>query len=661
MKEVTKDMWAPSHGELVKPSQEFINWIDSINKGFKTRKKYEPFDLYCQQAMNWMNDDHDIESMSDSKIGDYVKREIIKYRDSSLYFNNRQLYLKEGDIGAGIVKYYGWEAQKILLYCFDCGYSMFVGKGRQIGFSATMGGAALNRIAYRKNYFIKFITHEKEKGEEIFDDKIKFAYEELREEFKPSPGNYRGTIIRLFIEEAKASKAGTGSKIQVGAPKVDAINGGAPNLVLVDEVGLISIFGKMMNEARPTMFWSNPDTGKLEMKRQLIAWGTGGEMDKAGAVFQSEWNSAKQAWMDKDFGYGLIPLFFDFWARKGMTQEIYDQQKKVYYSKTGPDAESSKVQFHQHYPVSEEDMFLSSARTVLSIEAINKNISRINQLKPEDAPRYGYFEAQYNAQNKEKVISSNFIPTEGLEDPRTTTILFRKPEEGWRNRYYQGTDPIASESGSSKMASAIWDAQMNTVAAVINCRFKQFKDCYEQVLLLSLYYNPTYATRELVENNIGAMHIDYKEMQGYGMSLIANLMLPPYLQTASRGLGISNTPGSAKHIINKLLEMIDSYVDNIYIREFFIQLKHFVEKPLPSFKDSGKTRYQAQDLRYYNDDIIYAITFAYIARECYSHLEPKEQDERKKEEAVKKLVYDENFNLRLAQVKGSRVLRYIDN
>jgi len=555
MKEITKAMWAPKSGELVKPSKEFIVWINSINKNFQNRKSYEPFDLYCQQSMQMLDADHDIESMSESKIGDYVKSEIIKYRDHSLYFNDRQLHLKEGDIAAGVVKYYAWEAQKILLYCFDCGYSMFIGKGRQIGFTATMGGAAINRVAYKKNYFVKFITHEKEKGVEIFDDKIKFAYEQLQPEFKPSPGNYRGTIVRLFVEEGKAERSGTGSKIQVDTPKVDAINGGSPNLVLVDEVGLIRIFGKMMNEARPTMFWFNPATNRLEMKRQLIAWGTGGEMDKAGAVFKSEWNAAKTSWMDGDFGYGLIPLFFDFWARNGMTQELYDQQKKVYYSKTGPDAEASKVQFHQHYPSSEEDMFLSSARTILSIEAINAHISRINQLKPEDAPKYGYFEPEYRG---EKVIASKFVPTEGLEDIRTTTILFQIPEEGWKNRYYQGTDPIASESGNSKMASAIWDAQTNTVVAVVVCRFKQFKQCYEQVLLLSLYYNPTYATRELVENNIGAMHLDYKEMQGYGQSLVANLMLPQYLQTSSKVLGITNTAATAKHIINKLLEMLDN-------------------------------------------------------------------------------------------------------
>ena len=125
----------------------------------------------------------------------------------------------------------------------------------------------------------------------------------------------------------------------------------------------------------------------MEMKRQLIAWGTGGEMDKGGAVFEAEFKAAYNAWNKKNFNYGIIPLFFDAFAREGMTREIYEKEKAYYYSVTGTAAEMSKVQFHQHYPMTIDDMFLRKSATIVPIHEINKHILRINMLPEETEPK----------------------------------------------------------------------------------------------------------------------------------------------------------------------------------------------------------------------------------------------------------------------------------
>lgn len=666
MAHVKTEDWMPDPAKsILDYTPEFVAWIDSINSGFRNRITYEPFELYREQCQTWFGEDVSISDFNTK--GDkmeYVKQEILRYRQSSMYFGNRQIRLKEGDVTAGEVRYKAWPCQEIILFLIDCGYNLLIGKGRQIGFSSTIGGpVAIKRAAYIKNYFTKFITHSKVKGEEIFDDKIKYAYENIDPWSKPTPGNYTQNLMRLFSEEGKAEKGGTGSKIQVVSPRVDAINGGSPNLVLIDEVASILIFSSMMNEGRPTLFRTDED-GTLRLIRQLVAWGTGGVNDTANHVFEGEWNAATLAWNDKDYDYGMIPLFFDFWARRGMTQEFYLKEKKRYYSKIGPELEKSKIQFHQHYPNSPEDMFLVTSKTLISIEKINAMLTKIGDLADEDKPVYGYFEPVFdtsvvNPEDKYlpfKLTGANFRKTSGMEDPRTTTIMFQDYEPGWANRYWKGTDPINAETGHSKFSSSIWDKHVCTVSCVLNFRDEMPKTAYVQSMLMLIYYGYPY---ELPERNIGQEYMEYMDMKGLSQFIVPNKILPPYLQTPSTGyLGIANTRSTGKHIINKLQELLDSYADNIFIREFWIQLKTFTEKTLPG----GKTRYQAQDLRYYWDDILFSVANAYIAAESYPNLLPKKiETDTSGERTTRKLIRDSSWRLRLAEVRVSdgKVIRFI--
>ncbi len=79
----------------------------------------------------------------------------------------------------------------------------------------------------------------------------------------------------------------------------------------------------MIKEARPTMFMSNDDTNKLEFKRQIIIWRTGGEMDKGGKAYEIEFRNALAHWEKGNFEHGIIPLFFDWTTRPGITKEFY--------------------------------------------------------------------------------------------------------------------------------------------------------------------------------------------------------------------------------------------------------------------------------------------------------------------------------------------------
>jgi len=1002
--------WKPDQDNILNYPKAFVKWIDSINNGFLNKTSYEKFSLYKQQAASWLAKN---ESINDYNTSDeqynFAYREKQQCTDNSLYFLNKYHLLKEGDTSQGGRKYKAWECQAVICFLFDCGYNLMIGKGRQIGFSSTIGGLCEKRLIFHKSYFVKFITESLLKGQEIFEDKVKFPFYHLPSWIKPTVNNDRDDLIALFYKPVKGDIAGVESKMQVVAPTVTAINGGSPNLVAIDEIGLIDILGKMMNEGRPALFWVN-DRGQMKMQRQLIAWGcvcagtkvwtnngdliniedlkqedgiigyednvgmskenisyqqkpikkdcyrvttntgrflecsddhpilwshqnygitprplgrkffkqkkfveakdikpgdqiailesaevfgqkrmfnprliglligdgsyridstpvlsncdeeindyiesnfettteksyitkdgrvyketrireicpelrklgiygqtklqktlplnihsyqksdicellggffdadgcvqytkerrnieltsasyslldevrfllqkigihsnitrikcnpstnpidkndwfvltvsdkrsinmfyknisfligykqdrleiivdrikdkrerisktihgirfervvnveyigkqtvynltattthtyvangivthnTGGNMKKAGKEFEVEFKAATAAWKDRNFKYGIIPIFFDCFAKPGVDQEFYDNEKKIYYLK-GPD---SAVQFHQHYPVSIDDMFLVSSETMWPMDSINKQIRTIKNLKPLEKPKYGHFIPlyDYGKPKDEKsdvpyeISGAEFVPVED-GDPSATTVIFRHPEEKWMNRYFQGTDPIYSETGHSLMSSAIWDNVDGTVSACMNYRIRDYRYCYLQALLLGLYYDNKNC-RNLVESNVGSGYNDYIDNKGFFRTLVPNRMLSLHLRIVSgQNMGINKKGNTGRFILNKLQELLEVYGSNIFIEEFFIQLKTYVRKT----SREGHESFKVENAKYYYDDVIDAVTYAYICAQSFAHLNPVEPEANKARNVKHRYYLDDNYNL----------------
>jgi hypothetical protein len=673
IKGIKTSEWYPQHKPLDYP-KDFVKWVDSINSGWQNKIDYKPYTTWKKQAMIWLRDTSHVTDFHDpDEQANWIIQEYIKCRDNSLYFCNKYGYLKEGDVDGGGVKFEAWEAQMITLFLADCGYNMIIGKARQIGFTSTLGLLANKRINFNKSYYVKFITHTKDKGEEIFRDKIKWAFSRIPDYMRNTVYNDSHSMLSLQEKGKKGSSGGANSRAEVVTPAVDAINGGQPNLILMDEIGMMEVFTAMMKEGRPALFFYNPKTKMMEMKRQLIAWGTGGEMDKGGAVFEVEFKSAHNAWRERNFNYGVIPLFFDAFAREGMTREIIEKEKSYYYSVTGTEAERSKVQFHQHYPMSIDDMFLRKSATIVPIHEINKHILRINTLPEGQEPEYGYFEPIYDLNTptpdlflKHKVVGASWIKTKGIQDERTTSVMLRQPEDGWEFRYYAGTDPINSETGKSKMSTTIWDALTCEPSCVVNWRIRAFKESYLQCTLATMYFqtadqNPV---KELTESNIGDMYIDWKDMHGFDRQIAANADLPIYLQTpSSKWWGIANRTNTAGRIMNKIIEMIELYANNINVPWFWIQCKTFVEKELKGGVGHRQSRFQAADLKYDYDDVIFSMVFAYINAEAHNRFEPRKISEAKSKKVFTRYVQtrETGFQLKKAQVnENGEVLKYIN-
>jgi len=674
---IPTEEWKPSHEEFQYP-KSFVDWIDSINSGWQNKKEFKPFSLYCEQAKQWLEDKTTILDFDNEEDQyDWLFQEIQRCKDNTLYFCNKYGFIKEDKSQGGMLKYSAWEAQEVLLFLFDCGYSMMIGKARQIGFTTTMCLAGMKRVNLNKSYFIKFVTHSESKGIEIFRDKVKWTYTKIPEYIAQDVKNWTDKVMSFDKKgQKKGRDEGGASRFQVDSPQVDAINGGSPSAVFVDEIGLFDIFGEMMREGRPALFKYNPDTGKMTMQQQFMAWGTGGEMDKGGSVFESEFKMCLRQWKEGNYEYGIIPLFFNAYARRGVTDKHINNERKAYLALEGTKkGEIAKVQFHQHYPITVDDMFLRKSRTLVPIHLCNQRLSDI--YGKETPIEYGYFEpildmsqATPDLMTTHRIVGAEWIPTKGREDISTTALVVHHPPQGeiWKNRWYQGTDPINSETGHSMMSSAIWDAYTNCVSSVVFHRDRKFKQTYLQVLLQSLYYDQLKrgGVKELIENNIGDMHLDFQEIHGFRNKFTAMTQLPDYFHTHSgKWFGISNKANTAPRIIAKTEEMIDTYAERIDIPWIWEQLKTFVEKDLRSSTSHRQTRYQAADARYDYDDAIFSITFAYINAQSHARYEPENvKTINSTKNVITKYVQSKetNYRMKLARVdkKTGKILKIIN-
>lgn len=659
--QIQKNEWLPT--SKTNHEKDFIEWIDSINTlEFKYKKHYRKFTLYVQQCYTWLQENKTSSDFySEEDMEAFRDEETRRCAENSLYFLNRYGYYKEGDVASGKVKYVASPVHEVMAYLWDCGYSLGIAKGRQIAATTTFMLLNVKDVVFRRNHFMKFITEDELKAEEIFEDKLKYAFSELPFWMKPNVLNERDNLFKLGEKEEKGDRDGVNSTIRVVAPKRTAIAGGAPNKAIIDEAGNIPILSLMLNNQRPTMFAPNPITKKLEITRQIIYFGTGGEMEKGGKSFEIEIMGLMKQWKERNFASAIVPLFFDWTCRPGATQEIYDNEKSVAYSIEGEDGKKKRTEFHQSWPNSLADVFRTSAKTLIDDEDIEKNLSRIRKARSESKTgiyQRGYFEPIFDPTKpidnegsdvEFKIISANFVPTEDI-DPRASVTIFLHPLEGWKNRYFQGTDPIDTDTGLSNFASAVWDKYYKTIVAVVDYRTRNVKESFMQGMLLGLYYDTKIVKRsisELVESNRGTSYTHYKENKAFSDEMVLNFQLPFYLQnntTINEGVGIDNKGLRNTVIINRMNEMLTTYGQKIYLPVVFEQLKTFV----CNVSERGKEMWGPMNKKHFKDDVLFACTFAYICAElCFPELIPEdvEKEAQKEKKVTYQTSYDANWNL----------------
>jgi len=662
---ITREEWMPKSRTV--HSKEFIEFIISINTlGFKYKTQYRNFSLYCQQAYQWLQENKSYTDLyEDEEREEFIMNELHRCDENALYFLNKYVYYKEGSHEDGRAKYVASPVHELMAFLDDSEYSVALAKGRQIAATTTLMALDVRDAVFKTNHFMKFITEDVEKAEEIFEDKLKFAFSALPEWMRPNVLSERDNLFKLGYKPEKGIKEGVGSKIMVTAPKRTAVAGGAPQKVKIDEAGNIGILGSMINNARPTMLWYNPKTKEMEIKRQLWFWGTGGQMDRGGKSFETEFMGIYTNFMEGKFVDAIIPIFLDWTCRPGITQEIYDSEKSVAYSIQGAEAKEKRTEFHQTLPTSLSDVFRTSAKTLIDDDIIESSLRRIQDATRQNGAQLvqkGYFEPIYDFTKPEfessdvpyRIIGAEFVPTSDI-DERASTIVFMHPKEGWKNRYFQGTDPIHTDTGLSLMASAVWDKHLKCPVAILNWRINDYRQVFLQTMLMGLYYDTEqfkYGIKELVESNVGTSYTQYKTDKGYDKELVLNYQLPFAFQnktTINEGIGIDNKAVRNTMIVNRLQEMISAYGDKNYFKIFFEQLKTFT----CVMSNGGKEMWGPINKKNFRDDVLFGVVFSYICAElCFPELQPENlSKENIRTRIVFENRYDKDFNLVRTPVK----------
>lgn len=618
------------------PSQEFVSWILSINRDWRTRIYYKVFDDYVKQAEEWLKDTTRIQDLEEHTEAhrQAVIREGERVKENSLYYMKKWNWYVEASAEGGKLKTTTCDSQDVMCFLMDYGCSMFIAKARGIRSTSTFLPLACLKVRRIKNESIQYICSTETKAKKLFEEKVKWTEQQDPVWLRPTIGSSTQKSREYYRHVSKSERQGMRSKIFIDAPSKDVVNAINPNIVLIDEAPSIGMFDIMMQEARPALFTYDPITKERKMTKQIIAWGSSQEDDTDTQVsdeFENAWKALFENYQKGDYSDGIVPLFFSCWAIPGLTQDQYNNEYKVALSKK---KESHLIRFRKHYPTCPDDVFLRNVDTLIPFEDIQGQLDKIYLLikNKEMALFRGYFMPVYDRNaplppeigSPYRITDAQFIPVDDSQESQATVTIFEHPNKDWVNAYYQGTDPIVGASGHSKFSSVIWDNRKEddygkTISAVLNCRHTNYKKDYEQAYCLHLYYSTKeHFIHELLEINVGNEYNTYCEVMRYGYNMIANLELPHYLQVGEQIVGINKKSGNADKILNKTQDLMRDYTDRIFIDEFWNQARTYVRHKnkanyTDSFKPSDKHCF---------DDVLDAATYAYIASLCFTK-EPK--------------------------------------
>lgn len=647
------ESWLP--GSVIYHEQEFIDWIKVfLDEGFLKACQEgicERFDNYCQAAEDWLSRDLRYENFShDPQLAqDFFDSEAHKISVNSLYFLNKYWYLREGSKSGGVMKYRAHPAHKVICFLVDCGYSFFLGKGRQIGATSCLGGIVMSKLLFRRNFTGKLISADEESSLDIADKKLKHGYKHLPAWMRVGFANNSEKAIRVGQKSGDVVR-GPNSTMNFRPPSKYEVNSGSPDIVWVDEVGLIRMLTEMLNEAKPASFMYDPETNQILPKRQIIGIGTGGTVDESdlsvGRAYEQEFSAAVTSMFNSVpneeglLEVQMLPVYFDFWARPGMTSDFYNHQKRFYESKQGSKEGLSKVQFFQHYPRPGKwrDMFSDTTEGILSKQEIESNLNRIDKIHSNTKILRGYFEPVFD---KSKSFSDRMIynhpimgvkfvevdiPKElgklsamgdggmdtGIYAPITMVV---PPDTSWRNRYWKGTDPIASVSGPSNFASYVWDSYLNAPVAAVSTRGKggNIDDAFAQSLMLAIYYGADKgALYELVEREMSYAYVKFIETyssSGEGFLTRASELMPQ-MKGGSAGFDIGvDMKGNRKDVVvSYIIDTFTHYADRILLPRPFHQLLNFK----PKATRTGKIKYESINKTRYPDDDLDALGLSRI-------------------------------------------------
>lgn len=650
-KEITRKDWLPAGGPRVL-DPELRKFLLSSNPRFDRLIAYKKFWLYCEQARRWGSEVVEIEKLEGRSQVEYAFQEFGRARQNKLYGLDKYATIKDEAAG-GRRDYKASAPQALLLFLKDCGYSYILLKGRQAAITSTMMAAAQLTALVTPSYKGALVADKEKTVTGIFNDKFKSTLQHMPDWWQPDPRGMLWSDRRVVIDfdpgGSKAEKRKYTSELQTyGSNETQTLNSNTPTESYFDEAQKIPTLQHILKEIKPTMRAAT--TEGLKVLRSCHIWGTGGTGDVGKGAFEGEFRKAMEVLEDtRDDSIFLLPIFFDAFCRPYMDKETYLQEYKDYvggdkdrdYLK-GMSPEENKAIFGAHYPMTVEDCFMASTRTVVPQSVIKRQRDRIQaNCHPYEhiRPKKGRFEPIFDEKQPMshgswqpyKIVGATFkhLPDAEFHDAPATMFLpydpAQEPDRNYIYRYFQGTDPIQADAGSSRMGSAIWDAgavsetrngvrvYVPSVACTINHRAIDVKETFLQCVLMGMYYrnHGQQKCMELIEYEQGHNYIDFQK-QPFIMtedSMILRGHLTSKYDGGGHTHGISMKKDRKSRAHNDLAELIYDHGANIYHIEFWNQLASIESEE----RQDGSIDWGTKDPLSYKDDLVFGVLYAYLA------------------------------------------------
>lgn len=647
-KDILRSDWAPK--SVTEIDEGMYSFIDSHMPRFCDLKEYLPFYLYLEQARRWMEDTTKITDLASvDEIEAFKDREIERIDQNLLYGMDRYIYRQEAETPGGRLPYIASTPQALSLFIIDCGYSALIGKLRQGAWTTTIGAAALLRALTKTSLSVVIAADDKEStGKNIFSTKIKYPLGQMPPWIQPDsvPNFSESQLTFDFAPGAKKSdrKQFTSTFTLMASAETTAINGMTPSILLLDESADMPTFNKLVLEVEPTMIGldenpASPTYGTLIRKRQIVAWSTGTSNSRGKGQFEGAYKSLISRWKRRENTRGYIPLFFDWTCRRGANKQWYLDLRQQYLSGSiadtqGMSSEDALAMFGAHYPSSPDDMFMVSHKTIVPVETIDRNMELCLTMPQADRPVRGRFVPQWDttvmpegSPIPHRPIGVTFVP-DPYDSPDSPVELYAWPENHFKNRYFQGTDPVNADDGLSMHASAVYDCmgQMRdnemrpTIACIVNGRTSPLDEIYLQTKLMGMFYRNwnQQACKEVIEANQGhkytAFVVQWLKMEN---TLVRQKELHQDYWGGSHQFGADLKSTRKSVLLRDAVDLTARAGPNIKHYVYWAQLRTIrVDRG-----NNDQPEWGTIDTRRYNDDVVIACTWAFVCYRSFSHMQ----------------------------------------
>ena len=461
-------------------------------------------------------------------------------------------------------------------------------KARQMGFSTLTEAILFKETVTKKNINTGIITHVEEATNNLFN-MSKLFYNELPDPIKPQVQNSNAKEL-IFNNR---DNTGLNSRIRCMTAGSTGVGRSATynNLHLSelafwqgDKKVILNGLMQTVPNKENTMVIIESTANGYEYFKELYDGAVAGTNDFI-PVFVG-WNELPEYKMEYS-GFKLDKEEHSLVDNFGVTLDQLEWRRWCIRNNCGNDIDL----FHQEYPISPEQAFISSGKCYFNTENI---INRINELK--EPLSKGTFIYDYN-DNTRRIDKFEY-----KQSDNGFISIYEEPRE--RIPYVIGGDTAGE--GSDYFVAHVIDNTTGKVVAKLRHEFDEV-EFTRQVYCLGKYYN--YALIGL-ECNFSTYPVNELEGLGYRKQYVREVE-DTYTHKLQKKLGFRTTSITRPRILAQLQTIVLEEIDKITDKETLQEMLTFIK--------NEKGRAEAQEG--YHDDQVMSLAIAYDVRNQQSYNE----------------------------------------